>query len=404
MNTMYLKQGMYVSSLDRPWLDTPFLIQGFLIRDDEEIRTLQKFCDFVYIDTDRGIGSEHYMGLDPGLPSNTILDGFLNTNVKNTIYKNKKTTEQEMPTAKLALEDASGQISDLMEGVKAGKNLNITKVKSIVEPVISSIVRNPDAMMWLMQLRKKDDYTYLHSVDNCALAIAFGRHMGLPKEELRTVSIGMLLLDIGKMKLPDKILNKTTTLTEQEYREAKRHVDYGVEILRHSQDFNDDVINIVLTHHERMDGSGYPNALIGKQIPVYGRMAAIIDCFDAMISKRPYSEPMAQHQVLQKIYNWRDKYFQAELVEQFLQCIGVYPTGSLVEMSTGEVGIVLSQNKTRRLRPKVMMVLGQGKQPLLDQRIVDLGKQLTDKDGNDYHIITAHDPGSFGIEPSDYYL
>ncbi|HEY9049971.1 MAG TPA: HD-GYP domain-containing protein [Gammaproteobacteria bacterium] len=404
VRTVYLKQGMYVSGLDRPWLDTPFLLQGFTIKDDEDLETLRQYCEYVYIDPERGIDAEHYMGDDPKLPTNDHLEGFLRHQKRQVDYQDKKSAAQEMPVAKTALEDASDQIAMIMDDVKSGKNLNMSAVRSVVEPVLESIIRNPDALLWLTQLRQKDHYTYSHSVDNCALAIAFGRHMGLPKDDLRTLAIGMLLLDIGKMKLPDDLLNKSGTLTEEEFKLAKQHVDFGVEILRQSKAISDDIINIALTHHERFDGSGYPNGLVGTQIPIYGRMAGIIDCYDAMTSKRPYCDPISQHNALQKIYNWRHKFFQDELVEQFMQCLGVYPTGSLIEMSTGEVGIVLSQNRTRRLRPKVMLLLDTDKTPYKDFKIVDLMTQATDSSGNDLSIMRSHDPGAFGIDPTEFYL
>ncbi|MDH5471463.1 MAG: HD-GYP domain-containing protein [Gammaproteobacteria bacterium] len=404
VRTAYLKIGMYVSDLDRPWLDTPFLIQGFLIRDQDEVQTLQNYCDYVCIDTERGIEAESYMDADPGLPTNEYLESYLNHSKRDIEYHDKRTVAQEIPYAKTALEDATDKITTIMDDVRDGRNLDLPAVRSVVEPILESIIRNPDALLWLSRLRQKDNYTYSHSIDNCALAIAFGRHMGLPKEDLHTLSIGMLLLDMGKMKVADEILNKNATLTEEEFAEVKRHVEYGVEILRNTQGIPDDVIHIALTHHERFDGSGYPNGIMGTMIPVYGRMAGIIDVYDAMTSKRPYSEAISQHSALQKIYNWRNKFFQDELVEQFLQCLGVYPTGSLVEMNTGEVGIVLSQNRTQRLKPKIMMLLDVDKVQYKNYKIIDLMTQATDSSGRVMSIAMGLDPGAYGIDSSEFYL
>jgi HD-GYP domain-containing protein (c-di-GMP phosphodiesterase class II) len=309
-----------------------------------------------------------------------------------------------MPIAKTALEDASDKIGLIMDDVKSGKNLNLNAVRGVVEPVLDSIIRNPDALLWLSRLRHKDNYTYSHSVDNCALAIAFGRHLGLPKDDIRILSTGMLLLDIGKMKVPDAILNKASTLTEAEFVEVKKHVDYGVEILKNTPDIEDSIIHIAMTHHERYDGSGYPNGIPGDQIPIYGRIAAIIDCYDAMTSKRIYSDAVSPHNALQQIYNWRNKFFQDELVEQFLQCLGVYPTGSLVEMNSGEVGIVLSQNRAKRLKPRIMLILDEDKTTYKNFKIIDLMTQAIDATGHVLNIHCAHDPGAFGIDPTEFYL
>jgi HD-GYP domain-containing protein (c-di-GMP phosphodiesterase class II) len=258
--------------------------------------------------------------------------------------------------------------------------------------------------MWLSMMQKKSAYTYSHSVDNCALAIAFGRHMGLPKKDLRTLAIGMLMMDMGNVKVPDAILNKPGRLTAAEYRIVKKHVGHGVEILKKTKDMNEDITNIALTHHERFDGSGYPNALQGTQIPVYGRMAAIIDCYDAMTSKRPFSAAKSPYVALQNIYNWRGSAFQPELVEQFLQCMGVYPTGSLVEMSNGEVAIVLEQNMTQRMRPKIMLILNEEKIHFEEYKIIDLAEHFEDNDHLPLNIYRGLDPGAYDIDPTEYYL
>lgn len=405
VSTLYLKKDMYVSNLDRPWSDTPFILQGFFIKNDEEIRTLEKYCDYVFIDVEKGIEAEQYIIDEPKLRTNLYLEKFLTGDAgKKVKYRDTVSSKQELPQAREALEEASDKIASIMDQVKVGKNLDVKAVRGVVEPMLESIMRNSDAMMWLKQLRKKDSYTYSHSIDNCALAIAFGRHMGLSKSDIRTLSTGMLLMDIGKMRIPSEILNKTETLTDEEFREIKKHGIYSVEILNQTEGISQDVINIAMTHHERFDGSGYPNGLVGVATPVFGRIAAIIDCYDAMTSKRPYGEPISPHAALQEIYNWRDKYFQPELVEQFLQCLGVYPTGSLIEMSTGEVGVVLAQNKTRRLMPRIMMLMDADK-TLYDQyKIIDLMKVAQNEAGEPMNILRGLDPGAYGIDPSEFYL
>lgn len=405
VSTLYLKKDMYVSNLDRPWSDTPFILQGFFIKNEEEIRTLEKYCDYVFIDVEKGIEAEQYVIDEPKLRTNLYLEKFLIGDTgKKVKYRDMVSSGEELPQAREALEDASSQIASIMDQVKAGKNLDTRAVRSVVEPMLESIIRNPDAMMWLKQLRRKDAYTYSHSIDNCALAIAFGRHMGLSKTDIRTLSTGLLLMDIGKMRISPEILNKTETLTDEEFREIKKHGIYSVQILNETEGINQDVINIAMTHHERFDGSGYPNGLVGAATPVFGRIAAIIDCYDAMTSKRPYGEPISPHGALQEIYNWRNKYFQPELVEQFLQCLGVFPTGSLIEMSTGEVCVVLAQNKTRRLMPKIMMLMDSDKTFYDEYKVIDLMKISQNEAGKPMNILRGLDPGAYGIDPSEFYL
>jgi len=404
VNVAYLKTGMYVSNLDRPWIDTPFLLEGFLIKSEEDLSALNQYCTYVYIDTDRGIGATEYIEEAPRLKTNTYLERFLQDNKKKVEYKNTSPTKDEIPAAQTALESASNQVAHIMEDVKGGKNLNIEAVRGVVEPILDSIIRNSEAYMWLSMMQKKSSYTYSHSVDNCALAIAFGRFMGLPKKDLRTLAIGLLMMDMGNVNVPEGILDKKGRLTEAEYRIVKKHVGHSVVILKKTKGMNEDIINIALTHHERFDGSGYPNALQGTRIPVYGRMAAIIDCYDAMTSNRPFSAAKSPYSALQNIYNWRGSAFQPELVEQFLQCMGVYPTGSLVEMTNGSVAIVLEQNLTQRMRPKVMLILDEEKQHLMEYKTINLSTTFEDAGRMPMNIHRGLDPGAYGIDPTEYYL
>ena len=404
VNATYLKLGMYVSNLDRPWIDTPFLLEGFLIKNEEDISILTQYCSYVYIDTDLGIGASKYIEEAPRLKSNLYLESYLQDNKKQVHYEDTKTTKEELPEAQIAMKNANDKVTHIMEGVKQGKKLKIQEVKGVVEPILDSVVRNAEAYMWLRMMQKKSASTYSHSVENCALAVAFGRHMGLPKNDLKTLAIGLLMMDVGNMRVPEPILNKKGRLTEVEYRIIKKHVGHGVKILQGTKGMNEDIINITLTHHERFDGSGYPGALQKTQIPVYGRMAAIIDCYDAMTSTNQFSSAKSEYAALQNIYNWRGTAFQPELVEQFLQCMGVYPTGSLIEMTTGEVGIVIGQNTMQRMRPKIMLLLDADKSHLIEYMTIDLTKQFEDSSGYPLNIHRGLDPGSYGLDPKEYYL
>ena len=384
VSTAYLKVGMYVSKLDRPWMQTPFFIQGFFIEDTGKISKLVEYCEYVYIDVEMGEMAEMYLDTAPSVPgfdakqrlaSNRQVENILTIGKKTVKYVDKKATIEELPEAKVAFDNASNYIAHMIEhDIRNGK-LDIVKVKEAVEPILNSVIRNSDAFMWLSKMQDHDRYSYEHSVQNCALGIAFGRHIGLNKKELGTLAIGLLLMDVGKIRLPKALLTKTTSHTPDEVAVMRKHVAFTVEILRKAEGINEHVINIALTHHERYDGSGYPNGLVGTQTPAFGRMAAIIDCYDAMITSTPYRQAIPEHKALQNIYNSREKLFQTELVEQFMQCMGVYPTGSLVELSSGAVGAVLSQNAEQRMKPKILMLLDEQKHPLKKRRVFDLVKQ-----------------------------
>lgn len=400
VSTFDLTIGMHVSNLDRPWLDTPFLLQGFIISGNDDIEALQQHCRYVFIDTEKGHEAKSYLDEKPNLPSNAYIEEFLDGGKKRVSYEEKQSAFHELPAAETALENASDKVARLMDNLKAGENLDINAVRNAVQPILESVIRNSDALLWVSEMQKKDEYTYSHSLDNCALAIAFGRHLGLYKEDLRNLAMGLLLMDVGKVKVSDDILNKSSTLSIEEFEEMKQHVQYGVNLLRNTHGINETIINVVLTHHERYDGSGYPGGLKGREVPVFGRIAAIIDCYTAMTRTSKHRTAIAPHKALQTIYNWRNKYFQDELVEQFLQCLGVYPTGSLVEMSSGEVGMIMSQNRVQRLKPKVMMLLDENKKPYEVSKIVDLTIDTTDSTGLELTIISGLQPGAYGIDPT----
>lgn len=386
VSTAYLKVGMYISKLDRPWVQTSYLLQGFFIEGQADINELVENCEYVYINVDMGEKADMYLDSLPStsvpsikvkqrLTTNQQVETILETGEKSVSYVDAKTTIEELPDAKAAIEKASNSMVHMMEDVRRNGKLDIAKAKEAVEPIVNSIIRNSDAFLWLSKLHDHDFGSYEHSVQNCALGIVFGRHIGFKKNELSTLAIGLLLMDVGKIKLPKELLTKTTPHTQEETAVMRKHVAFSVEILRAAKDFNEHIINLVLTHHERYDGSGYPNGLVGTQTPAFGRMAAIIDCYDSMISSTPYKQAIPEHKALQNIYNLRDKFFQKDLVEQFIQCMGVYPTGSLVELTSGAVGAVLSQNTAQKMKPKILMLLDKKKQPFKKHHVFDLSKQ-----------------------------
>lgn len=403
VNIPYLKIGMYISNLDRPWIDTPFLLEGFHIETEKDITTLSKYCSFVYIDTNRGIASTNIIEKASSKVQH-YLERFLQGGKKKIKYEVKTPTKKEIPKAKTAIESATKSIASIMKNIKEGGDINIGSIEGVVDPILSSVVRNPEAYMWLSMMKGTSDYSYSHSINNCALAIVFGRHLGIPKEELKILAIGLLMMDVGNVLISKEVLNKPGRLSDGEYKIMQTHVEHGVDILKKIKGMPGDAITIALTHHERFDGNGYPSRLLGTHIPVYGRIAAIIDCYNAMTSDRAFNSAKSPYSALQDMYNWRGTSFQPELVEQFLQCMGVYPTGTVIEMTNGEVGIVISQNSTRRMRPKIMLLLDENKKHLLEYRTVDLTKEFKDSSGYPLNIRRGLDPGECGIDPTEYYL
>ncbi|ABA56876.1 Metal-dependent phosphohydrolase, HD subdomain [Nitrosococcus oceani ATCC 19707] len=398
----HLKPGMYVSQLDRPWVETPFLFQGFFIQGSEDMDALRKHCHYVYIDAERGADVEQEIA-SPASGQKIAAKPALCPNQAVT-YEDTVSFEDEFPTAKKNHQQVCTLMNSIMEEVQAGRKLNTAAAREIVNKTMPGILRNPNTFMWLSRLKKQDSYTYTHCVDACTLAIAFGRHLGLPREELETLAQGTLLADIGKMKIPPTILQKKTRLIPEEFALIKKHVHYTVEILKKTEGISEEIIEVAYHHHERYNGSGYPQGLGGDDIPLYARMAAIADCYDAMTSNRPYAKALSPHTAIQKLYEFRNVDFQDELVEQFVQCLGAYPVGTLVELSTGQVGVVLAQNRVRRLRPQVMILLDANKKTCSSYSVINLLHELDDEEGNPLMITNVLEAGAYGINPRDFYL
>ena len=284
--------GMYISKLDRPWVETPFMFQGFLVKEEKEIKRLQEYCEHVYIDIEKGKAPDPELTgrAPPKLPEDITPAPIPKPRVK---YEVEVEVEEELEVAQETHEQVTEAVGNLMEDVRAGKAPQITDVKQSVTQMEESILRNPDAFMWLRRLKKKDTYTYSHCIDCSVLAIAFGRQMGLPRVQIQALGVGAMMFDVGKMRLPAELLAKPEALTVQEFNIVKQHVEYRVEIMKGMRGISQQSVAMAATHHERFDGSGYPGGLSGGDIPLMGRMAAIVDCFDAITSNRPYADAVS---------------------------------------------------------------------------------------------------------------
>lgn len=397
LDTSELQPGMYVSSLDRPWLEVPFPIQGFRIDSSDDVTRIQKYCRYVFIDTLKSTaGSGNIQHLPVNRTRKTPQQLFDGRKLKS--YPDTRTWSEEFPVAKAAVSLLSETVDSIFEQASRGGALDVVKVKQSVEPMIDSISRNPDACIWLARMKQQDSYTYQHSVGASIWAVALGRQLGLPRSDLRTLAVGGLLFDIGKLRIDPELLAATRSLTDEELARARGHVAHGVEMIKASGLMNKDVLDMVAHHHERHDGSGYPDGLLGDKIPIYARIAAVVDCYDAITSHRSYARALPPSEAIKKLYEWRDIDFQAELVEEFIQAVGIYPAGTLVELSSGEIAVVVSEYRTRRLRPKVMVLLDAKKQPVTEVKMIDLLSEKVSSDGRELEISSSLEPEAYGID------
>ncbi len=406
VSTANLVRGMYVHELDRPWVETPFLFQGFMLQEQREIEILQELCEYVYINVELGHDTPHVYKIPPPRVRVNMEDLVRVSSLPHTRtrYEDIITVEDELERARTSHEKSQNLVQDLFSDIRNKATLNVPAVRAAVDEITDSVLRNPDAFMLLRQLKAKDTYSYSHAIDSCALAASFCRHLGYPKEELKDVAMGTLLLDIGKLRVPEEILEKNGPLTEEEFRLMQEHVTFGAEILTEAGNVSPTAMAMVASHHERLNGMGYPQKLEDTAIPVCGRIAAIVDSYDAMTSDRPHKKALSAHDAIRELYKWRGTDFQEDLVEQFIQCQGIYPTGTLVELSSGQVAIVMSQNRIRRLSPKLLLILNADKEPYEKPQILDLMKHEEKSLGERLTIVHALDPEDFDFDPGDYYL
>lgn len=399
-----LTTGMFVSGLDRPWLGTPFLTQGFLLKDHDDIKRVSDFCSFVYIDTSksrylspslRTLQGERIRSERSRIPISTIFSGH-----KLTTYHDGSAWEEEQPKAEQAMDSLLEDITDIFDHVKESGKVDIIRLKRSVDPIVSSISRNPDACLWLSRLKRHDQYSYQHSLSGAIWAVALGRQLGLSKMDLRSLAIGAVLMDVGKLRIDPELLTASHTLTEEEAREMRHHVAHGVHLIKKSGVTNQDVISMVAFHHERYDGSGYPRGLRSDDIPVFARIAAIVDSYDAITSTRPHAPARSPSEAIRILYEERNIKFQAELIEAFIQAVGIYPAGTLVELSSGEVAVVVAECRSRRLLPTVILILDCTKCEYDRPKLVDL--LTASKSENPRSIARALEPNAYNIDISRY--
>mgnify|MGYP006164721095 FL=1 len=392
-----LEKGMYVSRLDRDWVGTPFPLQGFEITSDEDIELLSAYCTSVFIDVQKSLINAR--------PSLRVGAGTRNVfPPRGPEYHNTVDIKEEIPRAREVHANLRALAERIADDVRSGRRLEPGVVREAIEPMVESLLRNSDALFWLMALMKRDDYMYSHAVNCSALAAAFGRHLALPREVLVELATGGFLLDAGMASLPGDVVQHDGKLDPEAMKLMRGHVQRSMEVLDQAGVTGKWARELVAAHHERHDGSGYPEGLAGDRVPLAGRMGGIVDTYDALRSDRPHRNGESRHGALQALYRARDRMFQGEVVEQFLQCLGVYPTGSLVELSTGEVGIVMAQNQVRRLRPRVMLLLDGNKQPYQPYRDVDLMAGDPNVAEGSVKIRTALESGAYGLDPADLFL
>ncbi|MCO5102146.1 MAG: DUF3391 domain-containing protein [Burkholderiaceae bacterium] len=498
-----LQEGMFVVELDRPWLDTPFLLQGFLVGSRIELDTLRRYCRYVYVDLDlsssaladaiRGaeLSDECAAPYAPPAPTPLRFDTVLDekpavrepaprpVRIRADVKISRQTRERfrdfirataiapaqapavpawrrlldrlrpdarahaargrhdtpiqaraalealgpqlpegielrpwvdrtpvevELPRARAAFGVGERALDSLVADVRQGRVPDVQQVSTAVDQIVDSMVENPDALLWVARLREESVQTYQHGVKVALYLVALGRHLGFPRGDLSNLGMIGMLADVGKTRLPTALLEKPGMLSPAEYNIVKEHVRLGLDALASSVQLAPPIVEGIAQHHERLDGSGYPKGLRADEIGVYGRMSAIVDSFVALITARAYANACAAQDALMNLYEWAGTSFHEPLVEQFVQAVGIFPVGSFVELSTGEIAAVLAHNRVRRLEPRVLVLTTPDKTPLPAPFERDLMHRTKNgENGRRTRIVRGLAAGAYGLRLRDYY-
>ncbi len=391
-----LQPGMLVEKLDQSWLSTPFFRHKMLITSQQQIAQLKASgvqTLVVRIETEE-------IRNEPASEPTLVIDPVLTTVAEPASTSLVVPFEDELPAARRVYQAAKTIVQNAMHDTRLGRAINMDEVNQVVSDMTESVFRNPDALTSLSRLKQFDEYTFYHSVNTSLLAMSLGRHLQLERSALHQVGVGTLLHDIGKTRIPSEILNKPGRFEPHEMEIMKQHVMRGVEVLASTTGLGDSYLRPALEHHERIDGTGYPYQRGRDQLSQFGLMAAVVDIYDAITSDRCYHKGRSAHEALQFLYRLSlDGHLDATLVQQFIHVVGVYPVGSVVDLNTGETGIVKKVNHHAPLAPLVLLVKNAGNTLLSSPQELDLSAQIEKPHRN---ITALPNPTQAGVDPTLY--
>lgn len=404
-----LKLGMYVSELDRSWLETDFAVQGMLMSSQKDIDAIASYSAHVWIDPLKQ--SAHSLELLHTIISSNqvqstqplkIISLSQDAEKPRRVYEKITSAVEEHAAANILYVQGKTAIKKILNLVSERNEIAIEEARAIVNGCMESVIRNPDALMWMSKIREQDEYTAEHCLNVCILAMVFGRHLGLSEKEIVRLGLCGLLHDVGKMKMPLDILNKPEKLNVDEFNIIKQHTLLGYELLKESEHFIPPVVaEVAKSHHEQMDGSGYPFKAYAGNLDAMVRMISLVDAYDAMTSDRCYSKGKSNTDALKLIYEQKGRQFDEALALEFIRCIGIYPAGTIVQLMNNSVGVVIEINQQYRHLPRVLILRdAEGKVEIpyfLNLLEIEFGNL-----SNEYLVRCTLKNGALGIDVSAY--
>ena len=382
-----LRVGMFLHELGGAWLDHPFWRSSFKIENDQ---TLQKIrasgIREAWVDTCKGLD---VAGGVTEAEADAEIELDLQASAAASAPPVRTSTAEEVARAREVCAQAVAEVGKLFHEARMGKAIQPDCLMPVASHIAASVERNPGVLTALMRLRQQDNYTYMHSVSVGALMVGLGRQIGVAADLLPELGLAGLLHDIGKVEIELDLLNKKGRLTEAEFDRLRQHAPSGHRLLLEGK-ASDIALEVTRHHHERADGSGYPDRLASEKISLYARMAAVCDVYDATTSNRPYKEPWQPAHALRKMAEWSRSQYDTRVFHAFVRTIGIYPIGTLVRLKSGHLGVVMDQNETALLTPHVKVFYAIDRGHRIPERIVDLAE-----DGDE--ILSHENPDVWGI-------
>jgi len=403
VDSSQLKVGMFVHDLDCGWMEHPFVRNRFLLSSEDEIRKIAAArIRGVVIDCSRGMDVADALSVAEAAAQTEaeVVALALAQAPRGAAAPPKADLGSERERAAILRRQATGVVRSVMRDARLGKVTQLDEVAPVVQGITESILRNTSALLSLLHIKNKDDYTFLHSVSVCALMVAFCRARGMDDELIHQAGIGGLLHDTGKALVPDAILNKEGRLTDAEFEIVKRHPSDGYELLLRTPGIGAIPLDITLHHHERLDGSGYPERQARGAISELAQMAAIVDVYDAITSDRCYHKGIAPAEALRKLNEWSKYHFDPVLVQEFMRCVGIYPVGTLVLLESQRLGVVVEAHPTSLLTPKVNVFFHTRRGAYIRPETVDLSKALGFGGGD--RIVRHESQASWNVDPQRF--
>jgi putative nucleotidyltransferase with HDIG domain len=399
ISVQQLQLGMHLKEFCGSWLDHPFWRTGFVLKDPNDIDLiLASKIKEVWIDCSLGSdvvaevkgGAEVTQAPAPPPPSPPT------TPVVERVARVRETkpvpASQEVERAALICQESKAAVVSMFEEVRMGKAVDVGGARQLVEDISDSISRNPGAIISLARLKTADDYTYMHSVAVCAMMVALAKQLGLDEAQTRSCGMAGLLHDLGKVAMPVEVLNKPGKLTEAEFDIMKQHPVEGHKMLLAGSGVDPVAIDVVLHHHEKTSGTGYPKGLKGDQISLYSKMGAVCDVYDAITSNRPYKAGWDPAESLRKMAEWANGHFDLMIFQAFVKSMGIYPVGSLIRLKSGRIGVVMEQSNKSLTTPIIKVFYSTKSEMRIAPVIVDLSK-TTEVD----KILNREDPAKWNF-------